>query len=62
MSAMHELEKRADQHRLEALKKIDAVAQAYGDNASFADEASDDVTSNSAEVEKLANRGYPSES
>jgi hypothetical protein len=59
---MHELEKRADQHRVEALKKIDAVAQENGDDASFADEANNEVTSNSVEVEELAHSGHPSAS
>jgi hypothetical protein len=62
MSVMHELERRADQHRVEALKKIDAVAQAYGDDASFADEANNAVTSNSAEVEELAHSSHRSSS
>jgi hypothetical protein len=41
MSVMHELEKRADQHRVEALKKIDAVEREHGDEASFAAEDND---------------------
>ena len=61
MSVMHELEKRADQHRVEALKKI-AVEQEHGDGISFAaeghkgpvDEASKEVGSNSVEADKLA--------
>jgi hypothetical protein len=59
MSVMHELEKRADQHRVEALKKIDAVAQEYGDDGSFSGEANSEVTSNSVEVEELAHSGHP---
>jgi hypothetical protein len=61
MSVMHELEKRADQHRVEALKKIDAVEQEHGDGISFAaeghkglvDEASKEVGSDSVEADKL---------
>lgn len=61
MSVMHELEKRADQHRVEALKKIDAVEHEQGDGASFAaegnngpvDEGRKEVGSNCVEADKL---------
>ncbi|HVH89604.1 MAG TPA: hypothetical protein VM912_23005 [Terriglobales bacterium] len=43
MPTLHELEKRADQHRQEALKKIDALAQEpnqQGDEARGSDDSS----------------------
>jgi hypothetical protein len=62
---MHELEKRADQHRVEALKKIDAVEQEQVDAASFADEnsgavdeASKDVGYHSVEPDKRTRRRH----
>jgi hypothetical protein len=60
MSAMHEFERRADQHRMDALKKIDAVAQEHGDNASFAEEANCEIISSSADGDNL--EGSPSAS
>jgi len=59
MSAMHEFERRADQHRMEALKKIDAVAQEHGDDASFADEANNEVISSSVDGDKLEGSAHP---
>ena len=63
---MHELEKRADQHRVEALKKIDAVEQQQGDGASFTDEShnravdecSNDVGYNSVEADNRTRRRH----
>jgi len=51
MSVMHEFERRADQHRMEALKKIDAVVQEHVEDASFADEANSEVISDDAKLE-----------
>ena len=51
MSVMHEFERRADQHRMEALKKIDAVAQEHFEDASFADEANSEVISDDDKLE-----------
>jgi hypothetical protein len=58
MSVMHEFERRADQHRMEALKKIDAVAQEHGDDASFADEANNEVVSSSVDGDKLEGNAH----
>jgi hypothetical protein len=57
MSAeLHDLEKRADQHRLEALKKIDALMQesAPTENPTLPDDAVE--TRPSVEVEKIVIR------
>jgi hypothetical protein len=60
MSVMHEFERRADQHRIEALKKIDAVAQDHGDDSSFT--ANNEVISSSVDSNKLERSGHPSAS
>ena len=49
MSVMHELERRADQHRMEALKKIDSVVQEHVEDASF--EANSEVISDDDKLE-----------
>ena len=62
MSAMHELEKRADQHRLEALKKIDAVTQERGDDVSSSGETTDEAISDFATIDLPHTKPGPADS